>query len=328
MAGVQAGALAVAVSNAGGLGSLPCALLDRDAMRAELSIVTAGTSKPCNVNFFCHVSPAPDAAREAAWGRSLAPYYAELGVDPETIPTGPSRAPFNDDAADILGEFRPAVVSFHFGLPPAALLARVRRWRPTIISSATTVDEARWLDAHGVDAIVAQGLEAGGHRGMFLSDDLTTQIGTFALLPQIIRAVRVPVIAAGGIATADGVAAALRSRRRRRSDRHVVPAVRRSHDECASPGSAQIGRGKTHGAHQRLHRASRAGDRQSPRRGDRAHRAGRATLSAGRIGSRAAAGESRAARCRRILAAVGRTERDRLPARSCRRPHAGARRRS
>ncbi len=210
MAGVQAGALAVAVSNAGGLGSLPCALLDRDAIRAELSIVTAGTSKPCNVNFFCHASPAPDAAREAAWRRSLAPYYSELGVDPETIPTGPSRAPFNDEAADILSEFRPAVVSFHFGLPPAALLARVRRWRPTIISSATTVDEARWLDAHGVDAIVAQGLEAGGHRGMFLSDDLTTQIGTFALLPQIIRAVRVPVIAAGGIATADGVAAALR----------------------------------------------------------------------------------------------------------------------
>ena len=100
-------------------------------------------------------------------------------------------------------------MSFHFGLPSKELLDRVRQWRPTILSSATTVDEARWLEAHGADAIIAQGVEAGGHRGMFLSDDLTTQVGTFALVPQIVRAVRVPVIAAGGIADAGGVAAAL-----------------------------------------------------------------------------------------------------------------------
>jgi len=110
---------------------------------------------------------------------------------------------------EILREFRPAVVSFHFGLPSADLLAQVRAWGAKILGSATTVDEARWLQAHGADAIIAQGLEAGGHRGIFLSDDLDTQIGTFALLPQVVQAVRLPVIAAGGIADAKGVAAAL-----------------------------------------------------------------------------------------------------------------------
>jgi len=109
----------------------------------------------------------------------------------------------------VLEEFRPAVVSFHFGLPAADLVARVRSCGAKILSSATTVDEALWLEAHGVDAIVAQGLEAGGHRGLFLSNDLTSQTGTFALVPQIVRAVRVPVIAAGGIADAKGVAAAI-----------------------------------------------------------------------------------------------------------------------
>jgi nitronate monooxygenase len=133
-----------------------------------------------------------------------------LGIDPATVPEGVGRLPFDAAAADIVRAFRPAVVSFHFGLPAPALLDRVRAFRPMIISSATTVEEARWLEAHGVDAVIAQGLEAGGHRGMFLSDDLTRQLGTFALLPQIIRAVRVPVIAAGGIADRNGVAAALR----------------------------------------------------------------------------------------------------------------------
>ena len=109
----------------------------------------------------------------------------------------------------MLEEFRPAVVSFHFGLPSNELLARVRRWGAKILASATTVDEARWLEARGVDAIIAQGLEAGGHRGMFLSEDLSTQVGTLALLPQVVRAVKVPVIAAGGIADARGVAAAM-----------------------------------------------------------------------------------------------------------------------
>jgi nitronate monooxygenase len=143
------------------------------------------------------------------WRARLSPYFAELGIDPETVATAPARLPFNAAAADLLSEFRPPVVSFHFGLPSAELLARVRRWGARILSSATPVDEARWLEAHGVDAVIAQGLEAGGHRGMFLSADLETQVGTFALVPQIVKAVNVPVIAAGGICDADGVRAAL-----------------------------------------------------------------------------------------------------------------------
>ena len=209
MAGVQGSALAIAVSNAGGLGSLPCASLSVEAIQGELTALKAGTTKPFNVNFFCHTPPTPSAEREAAWRAALAPYYAELGLDVNAAPSGPGRMPFSAEAADILSECRPVVVSFHFGLPPAGLLGRVKSWGSKILSSATTVDEARWLEAHGVDAIIAQGVEAGGHRGMFLSDDLTTQVGTFALLPQIVRAVKVPVIAAGGIADAKGVAAAL-----------------------------------------------------------------------------------------------------------------------
>jgi nitronate monooxygenase len=167
------------------------------------------TSRPYNANFFCHQPPASDATRETAWRTALSPYFRELGADAASVPTGPLIAPFSADAIDVLAEFRPAVVSFHFGLPNEGLLARVRALGCKIVSSATTVDEARWLEAHGVDAIVAQGLEAGGHRGMFLSADPTTQIGTFALLPQVVRAVRVPVVAAGGIADARGVAAAM-----------------------------------------------------------------------------------------------------------------------
>ncbi len=209
MAGSQGSALAVAVGNAGGLGSLPSALLGVDALRAELGAVRAGTRRPYNVNFFCHTPPTPSAEREAAWRAALAPYYEEYGIDPASIPAGPGRTPFGAEAAQLLDEFRPAVVSFHFGLPSPDLLARARASGAKILSSATTVDEARWLEARGVDAIIAQGLEAGGHRGHFLSDDLTEQLGTFALLPQILRAVRVPVIAAGGIVDRPTAKAAL-----------------------------------------------------------------------------------------------------------------------
>lgn len=209
MAGAQGSALAVAVSNAGGLGSLPCALLNPEAMRNELKAIKAQTTRPFNVNFFCHVPPRPNAAREAAWRAALASYFRELGVDPADIPAGPLIAPVGLEAVEVLAEFKPAVVSFHFGLPPPDVLERVRELGCKVISSATTVDEARWLEGQGVDAIIAQGLEAGGHRGIFLSEDLGNQVGTFALLPQVVRAVKVPVIAAGGIADARGVAAAM-----------------------------------------------------------------------------------------------------------------------
>jgi nitronate monooxygenase len=209
MAGVQSSALAVAVSNAGGLGSLPCAMLSLDAMRNELVAIKAQTTKPFNVNFFCHAPPTPSAEREAAWRAALAPYYKEYGIDVDSIPLGPGRAPFTVEAADALSKFKPAVVSFHFGLPSTELLARVRGWGSKILSSATTVAEALWLEAQGVDAIIAQGVEAGGHRGIFLSDDLTSQVGTIALLPQIMRVVKLPIIAAGGIADTRGVAAAM-----------------------------------------------------------------------------------------------------------------------
>jgi nitronate monooxygenase len=209
MAGSQGSALPIAVCEAGGLGSLPMAMLSPDAMRAEIAAVRAATARPFNVNFFCHAEPLPDPAREAAWRAILAPYYRELGLDVDAIPTGPARRPFDPDAADVVRELTPPVVSFHFGLPSAPLLDVVRRSGATILSSATTVDEARWLEERGVHAIIAQGLEAGGHRGHFLSDDLSKQLGTVALVPQIASAVRIPVIAAGGIADAPGVAAAL-----------------------------------------------------------------------------------------------------------------------
>jgi nitronate monooxygenase len=209
MAGVQLHGLAAAVSNAGALGSLPCAMLDAAGLRKELQALGEKTRKPYNLNFFCHTPPAVDAAREATWREALSPYYAELGIDPTTIASGPGRLPFSAEMADLLDEFRPPVVSFHFGLPSAELLARVRTCGAKVLSSATTVEEALWLQANGVDAIIAQGLEAGGHRGMFLTDELSSQLGTFALLPQIVQAVSVPVIAAGGIADAQGVRAAM-----------------------------------------------------------------------------------------------------------------------
>ena len=209
MAGVQGSALAAAVCNAGGLGSLPCAMLSPQQLRDELTQLRQLTDMPFNVNFFCHTPPAPDAAREARWRSALAPYYAEYGIDPSSIAAGPGRNPFNEETAALVEAFRPAVVSFHFGLPHTDLLQRVKAWGAKVLSSATTVEEALWLQEHGADAIIAQGLEAGGHRGMFLSDNITTQVGTFALLPQIVQAVNLPVIAAGGIADARGVAAAM-----------------------------------------------------------------------------------------------------------------------
>lgn len=209
MAGVQGSALAIAVSNAGGLGSLPCAMLSAQALQSEIETLAAGTVRLWNLNFFCHSMPASDPAREAAWRKTLTPYFDEFGIDPTTLEAGAVRMPFDSAVADAIEPFKPAVLSFHFGLPAPELVARVKSWGSKVISSATTVAEARWLEANGADAVIAQGLEAGGHRGIFLGNDLSTQIGTMALVPQIVHAVGVPVIAAGGIADAQGVEAAM-----------------------------------------------------------------------------------------------------------------------
>ncbi len=208
MAGSTDSAMAIAVCEEGGLGSLPCATIDGDKMRAEIGVIRQRTDKPLNVNFFTHTPPEPDAARDAAWKAALAPYYDEYGLDPSVSAPAVSRAPFDNAMCEVVEELRPEIVSFHFGLPDPALFARVKDAGCTVLSSATTVEEARWLEQAGCDAIIAQGYEAGGHRGMFLNDDIMLQAGTMALVPQMVDAVTGPVIAAGGIADGRGVAAA------------------------------------------------------------------------------------------------------------------------
>lgn len=208
MAGVQDARLAMAVGQAGGLGSLPAALLSPEALAQQLQALE-GSGLPCNVNFFTHTPPAADAAQQSRWLAALAPYYAELGLQPGTTPSAASRQPFGPAMAEVLEAFRPAVVSFHFGLPEPGLLARVKRLGALVLSSATTLEEGLWLQQHGADAVIAQGLEAGGHRGHFLSRDIVRQTDTLNLVGQLAGALSVPVIAAGGIATASDVRAAL-----------------------------------------------------------------------------------------------------------------------
>lgn len=208
MAGSNDAQLAIAVALAGGLGSIPCAMLGADAIRHQVATFRAAAARPLNLNFFCHRAPSADAARASKWRERLAPYGLELGLDPRAPLSAASRTPFDAALADLVVELRPEVVSFHFGLPERALLDRVRATGAKILSSATTVAEARWLEDHGVDAVIAQGVEAGGHRGVFLSESIDTQVGTFALVPQVADAVRVPVVAAGGIADERTVRAA------------------------------------------------------------------------------------------------------------------------
>ncbi|HXD44553.1 MAG TPA: nitronate monooxygenase family protein [Pseudolabrys sp.] len=210
MAGAMDAALAAEVAKAGGLGSLPAALLDAGRLREQVvAFRAAAPGKPVNLNFFSHTPPVPNNAREVAWREALKPYYGELGIDPNAPVPASNRAPFDDAFCAVVEELKPEIVSFHFGLPDAALVARVRAAGAKIIACATTVAEAIWLDERGCDAIIAQGYEAGGHRGNFLSDDLSNQVGTFALTPLVADAVKAPVIAAGGISDARGIVAAL-----------------------------------------------------------------------------------------------------------------------
>ena len=220
MAGSQDHRLAAAVFLAGGLGSIPAAMLTTEQLQTELSAfedaiasltdipLQWGGCLPVNVNFFCHTPPTEQLEKEAAWRQQLTPLYQAHGIDPQSVGSGPGRAPFSEESLKLMGQFKPAVVSFHFGLPKAEWVQQLKSWGIQIWSSATTVQEAQWLEQQGVDAVIAQGLEAGGHRGMFLLEDLSTQMGCLALLPQICKAVKLPVIAAGGISTAAAVSAA------------------------------------------------------------------------------------------------------------------------
>src|ERR1700730_7221405 len=208
MAGVVDAELVIAAAQGGALGSLPCAMLSPEQAREQINIIRQRVSAPVNLNFFCHKAVEPDPKREAAWRQRLAPYYRNRGRDPAAPINAANRAPFDAAFCEVVEELKPEIVSFHFGLPDQALLRRVKAAGCIVMSSATIVKEAIWLEENGADVIIAQGAEAGGHRGMFLTDNIAEQPGTFALVPQVVDAVRVPVIAAGGIADGRGIAAA------------------------------------------------------------------------------------------------------------------------
>ena len=208
MAGIMDADLVIAAAQGGALGSLPCAMLSVEKAREQVNIIRQRVSAPVNMNFFCHKPVDADPQREAGWKKRLAPYYQELGLDPAAPVNAANRAPFDAAMCALVEELKPEVVSFHFGLPDQALLKRVKAAGCTVIASATIVREAIWLEENGADAIIAQGAEAGGHRGMFLTENIHEQPGTFALVPQVVDAVKVPVIAAGGIADGRGIAAA------------------------------------------------------------------------------------------------------------------------
>src|SRR3984893_7729892 len=208
MAGVMDADLVIAAAQGGALGSLPCAMISAEKTREQINIIRQRVPAPVNMNFFCHTPVDADPLREAGWKARLAPYYEEWGLDPTAPFNAANRAPFDEAMCALVEELKPEVVSFHFGLPDQAMMKRIGATGCIVMSSATIVREAIWLEENGADVIIAQGAEAGGHRGMFLTDDIAEQPGTFALVPQVVDAVKVPVIAAGGIADGRGIAAA------------------------------------------------------------------------------------------------------------------------
>ena len=208
MAGVADAELAIAVAQGGGLGSLACAMLSVEKAREQVNIFRQRISAPININFFCHKAVEADPKQEAAWRQRLAFYFEELGLDLTATIHATNRAPFDAAFCEAVEELKPEVVSFHFGLPEQNLLKRVKAAGAIVMASATIVREAIWLEENGADVIIAQGAEAGGHRGMFLTDNIAEQPGIFALVPQVVDAVKVPVIAAGAIADGRGIAAA------------------------------------------------------------------------------------------------------------------------
>ena len=200
MAGVQDWRLAAAVSEAGGLGSIPCGMLDVAQVVSAIENSCAASSKPYNLNFFCHAMPEPNEPELKRWLQELKPYYTEYGID-QPSDLGALRLPFSQAVLDAIKPYRPPVISFHFGLPSQALLVQIKAWGAMVLSSATTIEEALWLEANGADIVIAQGIEAGGHRGNFLSSDLSTQLPTEALVNALNEQIALPIIAAGGIAS-------------------------------------------------------------------------------------------------------------------------------
>jgi nitronate monooxygenase len=208
MASAATPALAAAVSDAGGLGALGSSMLPVDELRRETAELRERTERPFQLNFFCHVPPEVSGELAERAREYFAPLYDELGLGDPPQPRAPA-VHFDEARLEALLELQPPVVSFHFGLPPQDALDAIQAAGMLVLASATTVAEARHLEAHGVDAVVAQGAEAGGHRGSFLVDGDDGPVGTLALVPQVVDAVGVPVIAAGGIADGRGLGAVL-----------------------------------------------------------------------------------------------------------------------